>query len=882
MELMIIVAVFSLIWVMIGPIFGLVAMSRANRLEQNIVFLRAELSRLRDGLGPSEAPPSRLSPRSPPNEAKPQSATAVPPTMAAEARPTPLAATPSVRAQDPSAALPPARRQPVGLFQGRDWERLIAANWIVWVGGLALALGGIFLVRIAIEAGLFGPLQRTLAAGVLGLSLIGLAFRAQSVETIRQAENNIRFLPHLIAGAGIITLFGTVIASGLLYQFVSPLTAFAMLVAVSALSVWLSLRFGPVLAVPGLVGAYTAPLLTGSEGGSVLPLLPYFAVVTGAGLALVRLANWRWLSWILLAGAGFWGVVASQSVALFSDPAVHAYALSLGLMGLAFGAKSAWQELSLPNNGVNPKYIAAGLDSDQLAAHLFWWLTGGLILLRGLQNSVGTFEPGALALYGGIGLLAAWRRPGYALLAPISAAISLISLTLWTLTEPPLVYALLAGALGFGVGGFLLLKEQKLKAPLAITSALFPPAALFIAFWREGGLAPHFGWGIVALFIAFAMGAALEHLRRLDPEFKLHPGAGAAYALGALLSLGLAPFLVLSGFWLGTAFGLLSLAIALVHTRFTLGLVRLGGMAAAALCVGLLVRPGLIDPASVSEVILLNTMTAGFALAIGALYAASRIVKSEDAMRQAYEAGALILSFTLMALTIRHSAGAGQLNGPFQGMGEASAYAIAYLGMAVSLAWRLSARHWIFKLAEYAALLIGSLGVFVALMQIGLGEVGTLPLINLLTVAFAFPALLLAVYGAVLRQRNRTAQGNAASLAAMFLGFLFVSLEVARGWGGPSLATFYGDFGWVYSPAWIAYAFALLFWGVLRRRPTPRYVSLGILLLAIAKVFLIDMGALEGAARAGSFIGLGLSLMGVALFYQRFVFALENKPTAPD
>ncbi|MCJ9674541.1 DUF2339 domain-containing protein, partial [Neorhizobium sp. SHOUNA12B] len=36
-------------------------------------------------------------------------------------------------------------------------ESYLGARWPVWVGGVALAFGGIFLVRASIEAGLLGP-----------------------------------------------------------------------------------------------------------------------------------------------------------------------------------------------------------------------------------------------------------------------------------------------------------------------------------------------------------------------------------------------------------------------------------------------------------------------------------------------------------------------------------------------------------------------------------------------------------------------------------------------------------------------------------------------------------------------------------------------------
>ena len=43
-------------------------------------------------------------------------------------------------------------------------------------------------------------------------------------------------------------------------------------------------------------------------------------------------------------------------------------------------------------------------------------------------------------------------------------------------------------------------------------------------------------------------------------------------------------------------------------------------------------------------------------------------------------------------------------------------------------------------------------------------------------------------------------------------------------------------------------------------------------ILAIGKVFLRDLGHLEGLYRVGSLTGLAVSLLVVSLFYQRFVF----------
>jgi len=50
--------------------------------------------------------------------------------------------------------------------------------------------------------------------------------------------------------------------------------------------------------------------------------------------------------------------------------------------------------------------------------------------------------------------------------------------------------------------------------------------------------------------------------------------------------------------------------------------------------------------------------------------------------------------------------------------------------------------------------------------------------------------------------------------------------------------------------------------------------------LVCAKVFLIDMSGLTDLYRVASFLGLGLSLVGIGYIYQRFVFPRPGEGAA--
>lgn len=72
--------------------------------------------------------------------------------------------------------------------------------------------------------------------------------------------------------------------------------------------------------------------------------------------------------------------------------------------------------------------------------------------------------------------------------------------------------------------------------------------------------------------------------------------------------------------------------------------------------------------------------------------------------------------------------------------------------------------------------------------------------------------------------------------------------------------------------AWLLFGVALLFLGALRKSKLLRISSVAVTILTVAKVFLYDASALEGLFRVFSFLGLGLSLIGLSRFYTRFVF----------
>ena len=67
--------------------------------------------------------------------------------------------------------------------------------------------------------------------------------------------------------------------------------------------------------------------------------------------------------------------------------------------------------------------------------------------------------------------------------------------------------------------------------------------------------------------------------------------------------------------------------------------------------------------------------------------------------------------------------------------------------------------------------------------------------------------------------------------------------------------------------------------GIALRSQPARLASAAVVLLTVAKVFLLDMAGLDGIFRALSFIGLGLVLVGIGWLYQRLLFPPQPKTT---
>ncbi len=337
-----------------------------------------------------------------------------------------------------------------------DFEDIFGRRLPIWLGGIALAVGGIFLVRYSIERGLLGPQVRVALSFLFGLLLLGGAEAAYRFEE-RVADPRVR---QALAGAGITTLYAAFYLAGAMYGLIGPAVAFAGLAVVTAAALALSFRFGLPTAVLGLVGGFATPMLVASEEANV-PVLAFYLALLTAGLALTaRRLGHRWLGAAALAGGFIWGLPM-----LISQPGDTGDLLAIGVYLLALGAAIP---LVIGGHTRLPftRLVSGGAATIQMVSLVaiagFDLPTWGLYLLLAAALAILSWQSrelriaNAMALALGVVMLFAWPTPGLNGFTMVTTGLAVVGLglplaLLWKDRADPLAIAqMTAGALGLG------------------------------------------------------------------------------------------------------------------------------------------------------------------------------------------------------------------------------------------------------------------------------------------------------------------------------------------------------------------------------------------------------------------------------------------------
>ena len=727
----------------------------------------------------------------------------------------------------PAAATP--KRPP------RRLDQWLAEKGLAWIAGIALAMGAIYLVSVAMQSTWFTPAVQLASAGGLGLVLLGVSELARRVGLKTPPGHPL--IAALLAGAGVVTFYATAWAAHGVYQFVDWPAATALLTLCAIGLIALSFLHGEALGVLAIALALLAPALANAPLWPSLALTSYVALVGAGGFALALVKRWAWVAVVTLGGLYFWffasitGDDVRRALALISFASVGG-ALMAFRAPLADEAKKALTWTTV--NDIGPS-IAIGVSS----ALLIWaWLMvaqapagriAGPALISIFHVALATYAvserraaPAALAIaIGGLtlGFMAYLRARG--VYAPLGgdfyptvllAGFSTTACALLANPEPggrSLITA--AGAMGAAVLTILAAVSRPDWHSLAAWTPLFIGAALLFgaAWWCERSAADRkidiaVTWWAGAGAVLVLLG--VESL--FSPEMRTLGHAGATL----LFSVGLA----WRGWRVAGWAALTSAALAIGH----------------ALSPGDALSPSLISLTLARELPLWASLLAYAGSAV-ALFGASTIIRRSNAnipIAEALSATAAIVALTGTFVALRWIA-AGNAGVTLDGFTETSLRVLALMAAGLTLLPRIHESPG--PIGAWRGHVLLCLGLAYALLMPGLlinpwwggpgrAVVSGLPILNALAIAFAAPAALSFWAAGRLYARQRLF-ARIYAIAGAVLALMWLVLEIRHEFhsgamAAPALGLFEGA---CYAVAFLSFALAVAIAARVRTRRNP-------------------------------------------------------------
>jgi len=879
-----------------GALCGIVALTRVQRLSRRVSDLEQQLraavppdagqQQARDpGAGPDRAAATGNAAPTPGVDSR--AAPPVAPELSGSGTPEPSADAVSASALSsretpgpesaPDSAIahggPPGAPEPAPASPFGRLAAHLRDHWMVWLGGFCVAMAGVYLARYAAEQGMLGPGARVGLGLATGVALHGAA------EWLRRRTGSPQPAFAALAGGGSITLFAVLLASMRLYDLLSPGTAFALLAAVAFVTMWLAYLHGPVLAAIGIVGAYLVPLLVSSGQGQILIALLYALLVSASALLLMRYVYRHWLWWGFLAGALGWWLIS------LGDGGAEAwrgwYLAALGYLALSLPDFDGLlrKSVALPVERFSLR-MYRGLEPHRermypiLAVLLILAQCLSLLASDSITTALWRFSPLPLLL-----LLAARHRESLNFAPTLALAGTCVTWLLARLGpdglrpfESPqdkqfLVY--LGGtALLYVIFALRNFAGCRFRGIWSCLATMAPVALMALGYLLTAGDAVSWYWGFAALLVAVLyLGLAGAVLRREFADTLL-----LWLFFGGHFALSLAAVALLEPAGLTLAIAAQSVSAAWLIERFRspqLGWVL--KLIVALVLLRLSLNPWLWSYPTDQH---WSLWTYGGATACTLL--ATWLLRRRPALARWTE-GATLHLFVLSCWTeLRYWVHDGALFTGGLDFLECALYLPLFGILAVVYYRRSLVSGHLGRLYRYYAYALSALATLSYLVILGavLGSdawitesIGPRPILNATQLAFGVPVLVALAHVLFHDRRLRRPALGFTGLAL----WVYLSLQVRHLFQGSislqpaaTNAELYS-----YSALWLVMALATLLAGAWRLGAGTYRAGLLLLALVIGKLFLVDMGGLEGLYRVASFMGLGLALLGLSWLHQR-------------
>lgn len=804
-----------------------------------------------------------------------------------------------------------------------DTESTIGGKLSIWIGGITLAIGGLYLVKYAIDNSILGPGARVTLGFIFG-ALVAAAgeWTRRRPERFSVAGFEKANIPAVLTGAGIFIMFGAVYAAHALYGLIGPTFSFVLLAILALGSMFAAILHGPILATIGLFASYIVPFLINSDAANPVVLACYVLLVSSAALYIAWYRGWLWFA-ILVAAALFLYAIALEvrfgedhvllmDAYLIAAFALLAYTFVVSIYERKPGLETPHDKpalivltfILLPwffHNGweqpVQLEFfemvllfaLPMGLAFYYSSVRLLVFIPASLGVLRfasmQVSQMIDMVEIERNYLNSGMDLKSSGDYAKYLAQQSMGNIRSSTYVAIGVVT----IAALLA-ATG------LLAEKTRARFTLVATAAASSIAIFMIIYIRTDGAsqAIQFGLAGLILFAAFHAQANWLH-RRIEPDKKARDGAIASSLIGSLVSLGIIISILLDGIGLTIALGLIFAATAVTYIRYPIWGLRVFAVLSLLPYAGRLVwDPFINSEAIVDAMPIFNIILLGYGVPLIGLAAGAYIFTKDknDLWAQISQAATIILAIIMVAILSLHVIDPSMEFNTFSQQLAATA-TMVMVGGAFSLGLmrvQISGSEGLFRLMAEGVgifgMIMGILGLFLAYNPM-LSVFSPYSVkfsgyvFNLIGYAYGLPCLLFAVISWYGRERRSKLYRYLAFALSALAFICWVNFTIHHLFNPDNFVT--GRVSqseqYTYSIVWLLIGIAALFMGIRWRVLLWRKLSAIIIVIVVLKVFLVDMSNLTGILRAISFIGLGGVLMGIGFVYQR---ALRDMLTTAD
>ena len=227
--------------------------------------------------------------------------------------------------------------------------------------------------------------------------------------------------------------------------------------------------------------------------------------------------------------------------------------------------------------------------------------------------------------------------------------------------------------------------------------------------------------------------------------------------------------------------------------------------------------------------------------------------RADDVPARMIESAAILFTVLLAFLEIRHLTNHGDVYSNNTGLSEIALQVSVGLAMTIGLEWvRGRTGNIVHNIGAIVVVALTLVGIVFGLCLIENPMISGRPVggvvFNLILLGYGLPAVLAITLALVARTTRPMPYRATVAVVAVVLALLYLSLEVARAFQGETLnfrLTSNAE-QYTYSAVWLAFGVVLLVIGMVLRSEPARLASATVVLLTVAKVFLVDMSALTG------------------------------------